>query len=306
MAIKGSGVITIQDIVNEFGGSNPASLSEYYRGGDLVPNTNSNSNIGASGAIALGDFYGARKEIIILFSMTGAGGAGGNGMANGTGAGSNSSGQKTGIMTKTTYDSLSSNGFPFNVADSNFLPVTVGAQTRPGRVSGGAGGLHGNLGVITGSAGGNSYWGVGGSGGTANQAAPKPVFTHYGAAGGGGGGDDGSTSYLNLYGSDAAGRAGSGGGSAPQNTGLRATVDVEVTYVLLIGAGGNPTDYGNYKGGVGVPGHATFTTSIDDFSTTYSALPNGDGTATSHYTSSTFWFLRIERNGTVYFSKTAP
>ncbi len=48
MAIQSSGAISLQDIEDEFTGSHPISLSEYY-GSDTVP---------SSGAISLNDFYG--------------------------------------------------------------------------------------------------------------------------------------------------------------------------------------------------------------------------------------------------------
>jgi hypothetical protein len=51
MAIQASGAITLQDIQDEFGGSHPISLSEYY-GSDTVP---------ASGQISLSDFYGTQN-----------------------------------------------------------------------------------------------------------------------------------------------------------------------------------------------------------------------------------------------------
>lgn len=51
MTIQASGVITLQDIQDEFGGSHPISLSEYY-GSDTVP---------ASGEISLSDFYGTQS-----------------------------------------------------------------------------------------------------------------------------------------------------------------------------------------------------------------------------------------------------
>ena len=37
MALPSSGQLSINDIVGEFGGSAPHSLSEYNRGGSLVP-----------------------------------------------------------------------------------------------------------------------------------------------------------------------------------------------------------------------------------------------------------------------------
>jgi len=58
MALQSSGTITMAQIQTEFGGSNPASLSEYYRGGSNVPNTSTNSGIPTSGTIDMADFYG--------------------------------------------------------------------------------------------------------------------------------------------------------------------------------------------------------------------------------------------------------
>ena len=67
MAIPGPGSpIGIQTIVNEFGGSAPHAISEYYRGGPLVGDNN--SNVPASGTIALGDFYGAENAVFIVAS----------------------------------------------------------------------------------------------------------------------------------------------------------------------------------------------------------------------------------------------
>jgi hypothetical protein len=59
MAIQPSGIISLLDIQNEFGGSEPISLSEYYRGGALVPNFPPTINIPVSGTISFDDFYGA-------------------------------------------------------------------------------------------------------------------------------------------------------------------------------------------------------------------------------------------------------
>jgi hypothetical protein len=58
MVLQSSGTISINDLVTEFGGSAPHSLSEYYRGGGLVPDTATNANIPTSGQIDMNDFYG--------------------------------------------------------------------------------------------------------------------------------------------------------------------------------------------------------------------------------------------------------
>ena len=63
MALQSSGTITIQDIVDEFGGTAPHSLSEYYRNGAYVPS--SNTGVPTSGTISLSDFYGASAATVV-------------------------------------------------------------------------------------------------------------------------------------------------------------------------------------------------------------------------------------------------
>ena len=62
MAVTSSAPISITDLVTEFGGSTPHALTEYYRGGSLVPDNASNSSIPTSGAISLTNFYGAAND----------------------------------------------------------------------------------------------------------------------------------------------------------------------------------------------------------------------------------------------------
>ena len=66
MAVPSSGAISIQDLVDEFGGSQPHAMSEYYRGGSEVPNVPANSDIPTSGTLALSDFYGAVDAVFIV------------------------------------------------------------------------------------------------------------------------------------------------------------------------------------------------------------------------------------------------
>lgn len=58
MTLQSNGAISFSNLQTEFGGSNPISLSEYYRGGAYVPSSSS-VNIPTSGAIKLSNFYGA-------------------------------------------------------------------------------------------------------------------------------------------------------------------------------------------------------------------------------------------------------
>jgi hypothetical protein len=59
MALPSSGAISLLAIQNEFGGANPISISEYYKGGANVPNTTTNASVPTSGAISFNDFHGA-------------------------------------------------------------------------------------------------------------------------------------------------------------------------------------------------------------------------------------------------------
>ena len=68
MALQTSGVISLNDIQNEFGGANPIGFAEYYRGGAYVPNTSQNNSVPTSGTISLSNFYGASNAPPIPFT----------------------------------------------------------------------------------------------------------------------------------------------------------------------------------------------------------------------------------------------
>ena len=69
MAVKSSGSLSITtDIVGEFGGQAPHSLSEYYRNGANVPDAGANSAVPTSGEISFADFYGAVSELGVTIS----------------------------------------------------------------------------------------------------------------------------------------------------------------------------------------------------------------------------------------------
>jgi hypothetical protein len=61
--LTGSGTISLNNIQSEFGGSNPIAISEYYRGGGLVPDTPANTSIPTSGQIKFTDFYGGDSTV---------------------------------------------------------------------------------------------------------------------------------------------------------------------------------------------------------------------------------------------------
>ena len=71
MPIKSSPApLAISEIVTEFGddAGGSDSLSEYYKGGANVNDVATNSNIPASGAIDIGDFYGAGNAVAVAAS----------------------------------------------------------------------------------------------------------------------------------------------------------------------------------------------------------------------------------------------
>jgi len=71
MTIKSSGSsLAISEIAAEYGGSTPHSLSEYYRGGSLVPSSSSTSGIASSGAITMSSFYGTSNRIAITLTIS--------------------------------------------------------------------------------------------------------------------------------------------------------------------------------------------------------------------------------------------
>jgi hypothetical protein len=70
MAVTGSAPISITNLVTEFGGSAPHSLTEYYRGGSLVPDTAFNASVPTSGAISLTNFYGSSSVTAWSTTMT--------------------------------------------------------------------------------------------------------------------------------------------------------------------------------------------------------------------------------------------
>lgn len=157
MALQGSGPITLLEIQGEFGGAEPISLSEYYRGGAYT--TTNNTNVPTSGAISMSNFYGAQNSIAMTYEIIGAGGEGGGGSYGGTGAAGGSS----------------------SFSGTNFTTVTS---------TGGGGGI--SQGYYTGQPGASSYYGIGGEGGlnsdSGNQSPGYPApSTSYGAGGGGGG-----------------------------------------------------------------------------------------------------------------------
>ena len=96
MALQSSGTISLANVQSEFGGSNPISISEYYRGGAEVPNVSINNSIPTSGAISLSNFYGGTNLIPFV--------SGTNYVSNGSATGSLTSAYGSWSLHQTVWD----------------------------------------------------------------------------------------------------------------------------------------------------------------------------------------------------------
>jgi hypothetical protein len=250
MAIPGPGTaISITTIVNEFGGTVPHSISEYYRGGGLVPNTPGNAAIPTSGQIAIGDFYGSANRASYTITIS----ADTQNYDAYTNRGPlyvpGSSDITYAINPGVTVGSASIPAYAFSVPNA-FNPGDTVTIVNNGSVRG-AGGTGGNGGeanalspgfnpgggATAGGAGGNSVYvnrpttitnngtiasGGGGGGGGGNAyvfggGGKQPVVVYGGPGGGGGGGagsivgGGGSAGAANTPGISPAGTSGSSG-----------------------------------------------------------------------------------------------
>lgn len=312
MPIPGPGTaISINTIVGEFGGSVPHSISEYYRGGGLVPNTPGNSAIPTSGAIALGNFYGSANRAAYTLTIS---------------------------ANTQNYDVYTNRG-PSYVAGASDITVQinpgviVGSSSVPAYAllvpssfspgdtitivnngsilgmggTGGAGGNAGQTGYGTtggqtagspGSSGGNSVYvnrpttitnngtiaagGGGGGGGGGGQAGPYPSGknqSYFGYVGGGGGGGAGNT--VGPGGSVGIGNPGPIGaptGGSPGNPGASTTGGSGGPGGSNNGIGGGP-----YGGGGGTGGGGGAAGSSGGSSTLGATTGGGSGGASANY-----------------------
>lgn len=61
-----SGSIAWSALQSTFGGANPIYLSEYYRGGGLVPNVSQNNGVPTAGTISAANFRGSTAATLTL------------------------------------------------------------------------------------------------------------------------------------------------------------------------------------------------------------------------------------------------
>jgi len=251
MAVKSSGSLSLTtDIVGEFGGSAPHSLSEYYGGGTYVP-AGANPGIATSGQINMGSHYGAVAATVLTISSNtnnydiGAAAIAAGGDKNtpviltinaGVTVGSTSSGTAA-MYTGTGWGS----GTTINITNNGSIVGKAGATYNSSAGAGGAGG--GGKQPGTGNSGHNGAAGAGSNpglntsdynGGDAfehsqSDSALSVIFdtagtrsggsggtisiTGAGGGGGGGGADSTNSSYGGKGGCGGGGGAGNGGGA---------------------------------------------------------------------------------------------
>lgn len=184
MAVKSSGALSFTDLTTEFGGGNPISLSQFYRGGGRVPNGSAaNAGVPTSGTISLSQMYSTIKELIVTVA-------------------GNTTNYNFLNAINATYGTVTQAVVCRLVVNSG---VTIGA-TDPGQNALVIGDFPDgsiitidNYGSIQGSGGwGGGYYSAGGQGGTAIYAAyanQTMTINNFGGAsiyaGGGGGGSGG-------------------------------------------------------------------------------------------------------------------
>jgi hypothetical protein len=78
MPLPPSGPLSLNDIRNEFGGSNPVAISNYYAGGPYVPAGTSGTfgPVPTNGTISIANFYGTQQALEIVTMNVGDSGDG--------------------------------------------------------------------------------------------------------------------------------------------------------------------------------------------------------------------------------------
>ena len=70
MAVPAGPQIKLSDVASEFSDTAPFQMSEFYRGGALVPNTPGNAAVAASGALGLQSFKGTQNRSVIPLTIS--------------------------------------------------------------------------------------------------------------------------------------------------------------------------------------------------------------------------------------------
>ena len=242
MAVISTGPISLVSIQNEFGGTNPISLSEYYKS---VGYTTSNNSVNpSSGAISIGSFHGAVKGFlfnpvistpVLNYNLsTAAISAGWDGVMP----------LLATVTNNSTVGSASTSQYSFVIP-----PLPAGSQA-----------LLVNQGYIVGCGGSGANVGTTGAsglpGGPALQIAFAAVIDNNSGviAGGGGGGASGNYTSAHIFGCGGGGAGYSVGAGGSWPAGFYNVYGASAATLTTGGVGGT---YAGSGGALGAPGGAT-------------------------------------------------
>lgn len=298
MTLPTSGPISLTDIQTEFGGSNPINLSEYYKGGAYVTETDYAPNVPRAGPISLSNFYGAANTSLYTYTYTSnrtitlpatfvspiivsaLGGGGGSG-------GSDSVYQGyPGYAGKIVTGNVAANsGDTVNIYIGGGGGGGVSGQPIAAPGAGGASN-NGYYGGTGGASGGSGSSGAGGGGGAATTLSINSTVRLVAAGGGGGGGagfrfsQEGKPNNNNpgtagtIYGGTGENKSGDGGGAGGGGAGLNGGVG-GLTY------GGDSGAYSGENGDNLVPADGSVSTGSNGGPS--SSTPGTGGSVTISY-----------------------
>lgn len=264
MPIPSSGPISLFDIQSSAGGTDPISITEYYKGGTYIDASWIAPNVPTSGEISIGNFYGAYPNVIGQAVYTTVGtyswvcpanvysisivcvGAGGSGNYSAAASDSSFSGAAGTLTGGGGYSYVGGSGTAFGSLSTGTVGGGNGGNGGTGggnRGGGGAGGYQGNGGgganapYCIGSGGGVGVYG--GTGGGAGGGYYNPSYeAAIGGAGVNGGSSGGSSNSGGIFGGGAGkcdgGYEYGGGGGGLRYVTSYATVPGN-TYTVVVG-----------------------------------------------------------------------
>lgn len=233
--------ISLGQIQTEFGGSNPISLSEYYKGGSFVSTGDTAPNVPTSGQISMSNFRGAIKyngPPTVEYLVVAGGGAGAAGpviQANAAGAGG-----AGGFKTATGKSVTKGTSYTVTVGAGGTWPGYLTPQAGDGTSS-----VFDNI-QTTGGGGGGGWVADGRVGGSGGGAGWQNEYTSpIGGAGTPGEGNAGGNSTVFLCG-------GAGGGAGAAGSASVAPANPQIYCNFPPGGAGSAFAGTNYAGGGGV------------------------------------------------------
>jgi len=256
MTLPSSGAISLSAIQTEFGGANPIGLSEYYRGGGIIPATTSfNTTIPTSGLITFSNFYGTQKVFLFVTNITSVY-TSYNIRDNVLAAGWDGSSLVEAIVTNST--TLSSGGSTFALRTGTFPSGSVIKIINNGQIFGRGGSGAGGSYSATGGAAGDAIlldtnltsldntsgyiFGGGGGGGVSQYA--DSTSTYYAGGGGGQGVNGGAAGGSNVPASPSSYTAATAGSQSAAGSGATFVTSAYATGCTG-GAGGTWGNAGN-------------------------------------------------------------